>query len=172
MYCYPNLLIISGTSRKSGKTTMACRLIKHFRDLAPVAIKISPHFHEVSPGLLAVDGGPGFAVYEETNADSDKDTSRMLKAGAGKVFLILAWDADVMKIFKKVIEGIPKDTPVLCESPTLRKYFEPGAFIIMSSDNPDRTDMEELLSLPHIKMNLDMADKEIPVKFVNGEWIF
>lgn len=172
MNYYPHLLIISGTSGKSGKTSMACRLIEKFRDHRPVAIKVSSHFHEGAPGLITVDSGPGYTVYEETDSSTEKDTSRMLRAGALRVFLVLAWEADVESVFRNLIDKLPQGQPIICESATIRKYFEPGAFIIMNSDNPDkRQDVAELRHFPHLEFSLQSVDdKEIPVKFESGNW--
>ena len=47
-----NLLLIAGTGTKSGKTSMACKIIRQFQELKITAIKITPHFHETTPGLL------------------------------------------------------------------------------------------------------------------------
>lgn len=152
---------------------MACRLIEKFRDHRPVAIKVSSHFHEGAPGLITVDSGPGYTVYEETDSSTEKDTSRMLKAGALKVFLVLAWEADVESVFRKLIDKFPEGQPVICESATIRKYFEPGVFMIMDSGNPDkRRDVVELQNLPHLEFSLQSVDdKEITVRFESGSWI-
>lgn len=169
---YPNLLIIAGIGTKAGKTTMACRIIEQFRDSAPYAIKISPHFHTSSSGLVPVDEGPGFAVYEETNAGTTKDTSRMLNAGAAKVFLILVWDSDLVRIFKSFIDRIPDKTPVICESPSLRNYFEPGIFIMMTSEGTNkRQDISHLEQLPHLMFKLEeLGSNKLPFVCKDGKW--
>ncbi len=65
-----NLLLVAGTGTKSGKTSLACRIITQFRDLGITAVKITPHFHETTPGLLARYEEQGFAIYEETDMNS------------------------------------------------------------------------------------------------------
>ena len=47
-------LLIAGTGTKSGKTSMACRIIRQFPELKITAIKITPHFHETTTGLLVI----------------------------------------------------------------------------------------------------------------------
>jgi hypothetical protein len=170
---YSNLLIVAGTGTKSGKTTMACRIIEQLRAQRPVAIKISPHFHTSSPGLIPVIEGSGFTVYEETNPETSKDTARMLRAGAAKVYLMLVWDSELEKIFMKVMDKIPGNKPVICESPALRNHFEPGLFILMSSDNTvERQDLTHLLNFPHVEFKLeDLENKEsVQIDFKNGKW--
>jgi len=44
----PNLLLIAGTGNKSGKTTLACRVIEQFRQSGISAVKITPHFHDIT----------------------------------------------------------------------------------------------------------------------------
>jgi hypothetical protein len=169
----PNLLIVSGTGSKSGKTTMACRLIEQIIDLKPVAIKISPHFHEMTGGLLERASDAGYSIHAETDPDSGKDTSRMLKAGASEVFLIQAWNADVVKVFTELTGQIPAGTPIICESPSLRNHFEPGVFILMNgAKEKNRPDLEHLKELPHLGFTLEeLAGMDsVPVIFEEGVW--
>ena len=101
---FPNLLLIAGTGTKSGKTSLACKIIKQFRDLNITAIKISPHFHETTEGLISKSENKGYAIYEETNRETSKDTSRMLNAGAEKVYFAKVWDDQLFEVFKKIME--------------------------------------------------------------------
>src|SRR5664280_2664301 len=120
----PNLLLIAGTGTKSGKTTMACRIIEQFRALNITAIKISPHFHDTTPGLKTIYEETGYAIYEETNPDSSKDTSRMLYSGASKVYFAKVLDDRLLFVFNKIKDLIPQGTPIVCESPALRNFVE------------------------------------------------
>lgn len=168
-----NLLIVAGTGTKSGKTTMVCKVIEQFREIRPVAVKISPHFHE-TPGLVKCASGEGYGIYRETNDSTTKDTSRMLRAGAEMVYLVLAWDASLKDVFSQLLEFIPADTPIVCESPALRNYFEPGVFIIMTSGKENkRQDLNYLQELPHLKFRLDELESiaSLPLNFSHGSWM-
>jgi hypothetical protein len=170
----PNLLIIAGTGNKSGKTSIACRLIEQFRHLEIVSVKITPHFHETTPGLVLISEKSGYSVYEEKNGDISKDTSRMLKAGASRVFFAKVTDNSLVKAFEEIMEHIPEGTPIICESPALRNYTEPGLFVIMTSYlKGNQKDIKSLLDLPHVEFNMDYltANKVIPISFSNGKWI-
>ena len=113
---------------------MACRIIEQFKHLDIAAIKISPHFHETTEGLKTIEEEPGgYAIYEETNSDSNKDTSRMLSAGAKRVYFAKVFDDRLLFVFNKIKDLIPEGTPIICESPALRNFVEPGIFVIMSS---------------------------------------
>ena len=63
-----------------------------FPELKITAIKITPHFHETTEGLLTISEITGYTIYEETERNSFKDTSRMLAAGAHKVYFAKVWD--------------------------------------------------------------------------------
>ena len=63
----PNMLLIAGTGTKSGKTTFACRVIEQLKDTGIIAIKITPHFHETTPGLHLIREEEGWSVYRENN---------------------------------------------------------------------------------------------------------
>jgi hypothetical protein len=170
----PNLLIIAGTGTKTGKTTIACRIISQLRDRKIVAVKISPHFHEKTKGLEEVAIGDGYAIYTETNSNSGKDTSRMLNAGASKVYLATVWDSDLTEVFRRILNELPKDVPVVCESPALRKYYEPGLFIIMTAISANkRQDLNYLLNLPHLSFKLEELERidTLPINFINGKWV-
>ena len=169
----PNLLIIAGTGNKSGKTTMACHLTRQFKQLKIVSVKITPHFHETTPGLVLISEGKGYAVYEETNEDLSKDTSRMLKAGASRVFLAKVTDESLLNAFEDFYKRIPPDVPVICESPALRRFVEPGLLIIMiSSEKDNQKDVKHLIKLPHAEFSLDSLSgkEELPVSFNSGKW--
>ena len=55
---------------------------------------------------------------------------------------------------------IPEGTPVICESPALRNFAEPGVFVIMTSDVIHKhKDISHLKALPHVMFQLEELDK-------------
>jgi len=170
----PNLLLIAGTGTNSGKTSMACRIIESLPELRITAIKITPHFHETTPGLVLKSEKDGYAIYEETNRDSSKDTSRMVKAGAAKVYFAKVKDNKLFEAFIEIMKEIPEGTPVICESPALRNFVEPGVFIIMTSDIINKhKNIKYLQDLPHLMIKLEELEEHenISVGFEHGKWI-
>ena len=171
----PNLLLIAGTGTKSGKTTIACRIIEQFSNLDITAIKISPHFHETTPGLKIIVEETGYSIYEESNPHSTKDTSRMLQSGAAKVYFAKVLDDRLLFVFNKIKDLIPEDTPIICESPSLRNFVEPGVFIIISSDTTrTRKNISHLLKFPHLKFEFEKLPEmpSITIGFEAGRWIY
>jgi hypothetical protein len=171
----PNLLLIAGTGTKSGKTSMACKIIEQFNNLNITAIKISPHFHETTIGLVSKSEKKGYSIYEETNTDTSKDTSRMLHSGANKVYFSKVWDNQLPDVFNEIMEFIPANVPVICESPSLRNYIEPGVFIIMTSNVVNKQkNINHLQTLHHVMFTLEELERidSLPIGFEAGKWFY
>jgi hypothetical protein len=171
----PNLLIIAGTGTKSGKTSLACRIIEQFKSLNIYSIKITPHFHETTAGLIKISEKDGYSIYEETNRETTKDTSRMLNSGAFKVYFAKVWDDQLLTAFNEIIKYIPSDVPVICESPALRNFIEPGVFLIITSKTINKhKNIKHLQALPHLMFDLEELKNtgSIPIEFENGRWSY
>jgi hypothetical protein len=171
----PNLLLIAGTGNKSGKTSMACRVIEQFCHLKPVGIKITPHVHETTEGLVTIVEEDGYSVFEETDRNMLKDTSRMLRAGAARVFCAKVNDDALPDAFDDIMEHVPFNAPIICESPALRRYLIPGLFIIMDSRNVNKhKDISHLLEIPHVMFDLEDMESTspLPIDFRDGKWLY
>lgn len=169
---HPNLLIIAGTGRNSGKTTVACTLISRFMHLEVTAIKISPHEHNLMEGAELLHRGSSFSIYSDRVAGVGKDTSRMLTAGASKAYYINADDSSVREAFGWLISRLESTRPVICESPLLRRYITPGLFIIADSNLVEkRKDMAEISGLEDMTVHLDSTtDVTATISFSDGRW--
>jgi hypothetical protein len=77
-------LIVGGSARGVGKTTVVCELIRAFQELAPIALKVTSHPHTPEDT---------WRVEEEISVVGDKDTARYLKAGAKRALLICVPDS-------------------------------------------------------------------------------
>ncbi len=179
LYCgmitIPNLLLIAGTGNKSGKTTLACRVIGQFKDFGIIGIKITPHFHETTPGLNLIVGKKGFSIYEETDPSTQKDTSRMLSSGAAHVYFAKVTDGDLKEAFMEINKYIRPGTPAVCESPALRHFVVPGLFVVMKSNETDNNkNINQLLILPHVMMHLDdlLKTDKLSIGFDGEKWIY
>ena len=147
-----NYLIVSGNGRNTGKTSFVCRVIAAVSKSYPVtAIKVSPHFHpeRTNPNLLI--SSENFNIWLETDPWSNKDSSRMLTAGAHKVYYIEVLDNNLEKAMISLQPHLP-DGPVIYESGGLRFLNDPGLFILLNSS--DREEVKE-----NFKKLSPMADK-------------
>lgn len=130
-----NLLIVGGTGRDVGKTEFVCRLITRVSAERPVyAIKVSSIFpgEELYHGTHSGDDSSLYLL-EETNRESDKDTSRMLKAGAARVFYLRADDTGIQPGFDQFLRKIPIGSVVVCESNSLGHFVKPALSIMVRS---------------------------------------
>ena len=78
-------IIVAGTARNVGKTTLVCKIIAQNIPNNVVALK----FISLKKGGLAYEHHQNISTYkiiEEKHLELEKDTVKMLKAGAKKSF--------------------------------------------------------------------------------------
>jgi molybdopterin-guanine dinucleotide biosynthesis protein len=132
IYC-PNVLTISGTGRDVGKTTLACRIIEKMAlKQQVIAVKISPHFHDVDYRESIIEIPGKYAVYKEDSAHRNKDSSRMLFAGADKVFYIQTKDDYLKDVWEALTDIHDIQIPVIIESEGILEVIDPGISLIVS----------------------------------------
>ena len=133
---FENLLLISGSGRNCGKTTLACEIIKKMAKNTDVyALKISPHFHQLGEKQELLIRQEGFSLFREKDMHSTKDSARMLKAGAKESLYLQCEDAATAEAFKSVMQIIPKGSPVVCESGALAKSHKSGLFLLLEGES-------------------------------------
>ncbi len=147
-----NLFLIGGTGRNVGKTTFACLLIEQLSQKNDViGLKIS----NIKPDDSALHGfhenklQDDFEIFEE-KGEGDKDSQRMLKAGASRSFFIRTNDAFAEKAFRRLLAQIDNNSLIVCESNSLRKYVKPKAFVMVGDI--------DLSKKPGAKAVFEMAD--------------
>lgn len=139
MISKPNLLIIGSTGRNTGKTEFICSVIEaNAGQNNIVGIKIIPvdlneeKCHRGTEGCGLCDSLTGdYEIIEETAADTRKDTSRMLHAGAVKAYLLVVRRSLLKKGMEALFRIIQEDTWIIAESNSIRKVVEPGLFIVV-----------------------------------------
>ncbi len=131
-------MLVSGSGRNCGKTTIACNIIKQLKKKGMVyGLKITPHFHITRNDHQIVDEGAGYKIFRETDIYSGKDSSRMLNAGAEEVYFIQCSDDNLLGIFKQLKHIIPEDYPVVCESGSFASVYQPGFHILVNGIGQD-----------------------------------
>lgn len=136
-----HMLLIGSSGANVGKTELACAVIRKFsqnRDI--IGIKITT--------IKAKDGkcprgGTGcgvcsslkddFIITEETNSSSGKDTGRLLAAGASRVFWLRVMKESLTEGINTLLDVMPPDTPLVCESNSIRHVVQPGLFLIVTT---------------------------------------
>jgi len=133
MKCMNNLVIVAGSGRNVGKTEFVCGLIRNVSSKCQVyGLKVSA----VYPDEKIYHGCHGNTVseplVEETRVDLDKDSARMLRAGAQRVFYLRAEDAQIKNGFEQFLKMVPDGAPVVCESGSLSKIVRPGLLVLVT----------------------------------------
>jgi len=172
MIHWPNMLLVAGTGRNVGKTTFVCKVISAISNNQPiVAIKITPHVHDLCDSCITLFRSDKLTITEETSKYLPKDSSKMLAAGASKVYFIQGADDQLEKIVEFLRVLIPENCAIVCESAALRKIINPGLFILMSvkaegviKKNADKVSLANL----HI---WDYKYSIEPIDFENGKWM-
>ncbi len=125
---YQHVLLISGSTRNVGKTTLSCRLIERFADQQVIAVKVSPHWHLQPDDAEEVYRDDDLLIIRENNPSGSKDSSRMLRCGARQVFYIQnRKDERLLKAFHMILDMAGDQRPYIFESAALGKYIRPAA---------------------------------------------
>ena len=134
----PNILLIGSAGRDSGKTTFACSLVERFRGRHEiVAAKVTtiqerdgtcPRGGEGCGVCGALEGR--YCITEETVHGGEKDTQRLLAAGAHKVYWLRVRSEHLIEGAAALIEIIGESRVAVCESNSLRTAIEPGLFFM------------------------------------------
>lgn len=131
---FENIILIAGSGRNVGKTTFGCGIIRAAKKQKIVAVKITPHFHEATAGLIEIERGNGWNISEETNAASKKDSSLFLKNGAKKSYFIQAKEEKLGDAFDAIKKYLRNEELVIVESAALHKIIEPALFVFILPD--------------------------------------
>lgn len=162
----PGLLLVSGTGRNSGKTTLVCDLITMHRELHCItAIKIAPHAHHIGSSDEILVQNNHFQIIRETKTNTGKDSSLMLKAGAQEVYYVQAEDKNLQAAFQFLLTMLSPKNIYICESGGLRKYCKPDLFLIIHNDENSTVKESSRQLLPHadkyIKRNGSRLDFDL-----------
>ncbi|MEI6563518.1 MAG: molybdenum cofactor guanylyltransferase [bacterium] len=139
MIACPNMLMIGATGRNVGKTEFACELIQLHSATRPVfGVKVTTVQTRDEP---CPHGGQGcgacgsltenFCLTEARLEDGDKDTTRMLRAGARRVFWLRVLHDHLEEGMRRLLETIPDKALVVCESNSARTVLTPGVFLVI-----------------------------------------
>lgn len=181
MLSIPNMVIIGGNSRNSGKTTMACEIISKLSGIHEViglkVTSVRPGEDEMH-GVHTDESISEFSLFEEINTVSAKDTSKMLRSGAIRVFYVKVSDKFIEKAVLHFMSKYINKQVIVCESRSLRRIINPGLFLMMMrlpEEGKSKNDIETFLSLADkvFCSNTDQTEMKQFVdnlQFVNNEF--
>jgi len=133
MLQFSNMLMVCGTGKKVGKTTLSCFLINNYTNAGKqvYALKTSCHMHELDAGENIIKKGEDYAVVKETRSNT-KDSSKMLQAGAVESYFVQSVSEEkIFELSQEILATFPKDAIIICESGGLRDYIQPALFLFV-----------------------------------------
>ena len=179
----PNILLIGAAGRNTGKTTFACRVIENiFKDTPLIAAKVTTI---VERDGKCPRGGTGcgtcssleenFQITQETDSTSNKDTARLLQAGAKKVYWLRVQKDHLKEAAAALLETIGPDTPCVIESNSLRLIVEPSLFIMTKDAGASeyKPSAKDVADLTDIKVSFNGSDFDTntdDISLHNNKW--
>lgn len=173
-----NILLVSGSGRNCGKTTLVCHAISQLAKNEQVfGLKISPHFHLTASNQQIITEGPGYRIFRETDTQSGKDSARMLNAGATAVYFIQCTDTGLPQVYEHLKQLIPEDKAVICESGSFASVYRPGFHILIKGVNVDESKksyIENLERADIVFTQVDFSPSSFPYQlhFSEQNWSF
>jgi len=143
MMSLPNMLLIGSAGRDAGKTEFAAALIGHLAPrtgLIGVKATVIRRNDGSCPrggrgcGVCSSLRGP-YEITAETSCDSGKDTSRLLAAGAERVFWLRVRQDSMAEGVRALLDTAGREALLVCESNSLRHAVKPGLFIMVRRIN-------------------------------------
>jgi hypothetical protein len=124
-------IVVSGHSRKAGKTSVTAGLIHAFREYSWTAVKISSHRHSNFPGFRREESTDALGFYEETERGGSSDTSRFLAAGAARSFWIQVDPAASLDSLPPLKTLLRSSAHVIIESNWILRHLQPDLCILV-----------------------------------------
>lgn len=141
-----NILMIGAAGRNAGKTLLACDLIRQHSPTHPlIAVKVTTIREETG---ACPRGGNGCGVCHDFQGRYDlaqvhdgppnKDTTRLLEAGASKVFWLRVRNEHLAEGVEAALKHIPDEQPSIWESNSARRVLAPAVFLVLREKGDDR----------------------------------
>ena len=177
------MLLIGSAGRNVGKTELACALIRKNSVSAPiVGVKVTtirakdgrcPRGGRGCGVCSSLDGD--FCITEEMNRDSHKDTSRLLRAGASRVFWLRVMKTHLQEGLAALLDVVG-EAVLVCESNSLRQAVEPAAFLMVTARKSGSWKGSARTVKKHVdkimKWDGNGFDFDIDrIKLLDGKWV-
>lgn len=139
-------MMIGSTERNVGKTLLACELIRrHAPQNSIVAVKVTtirdknaPCPHGDNGCGICSDFKGNFALTQELDGPPDKDTKRLIDAGASKVFWLLVRETHLASGLEALLNILPAGQAAILESNSARRILEPSLFLVLRQEGSSK----------------------------------
>lgn len=163
---HPNIVLISGSGRNSGKTSLGEAIIHSHSSHGVIALKVSNHFHGHYESLNILLKSDHLMIGEELERVDSKDSNRYLKAGAIRSIYAECKD-DYLPVLLEWLEvNIGQNTPLVCESGGLGKLIQPGlAFFLKGGSKLCKW------GFPYSSLSLsEIKDQVANIRWCQNQW--
>jgi molybdopterin-guanine dinucleotide biosynthesis protein A len=141
MFKLDGMLMIGSAGSNVGKTELACALVRKFNTNCGITgIKVTTikdkdgQCPRGGKGCGVCSSLEGFYnITEELNSALNKDTARLLTAGAKRVFWLRVLKDHLQEGARALLDVVGPDAISICESNSLRHIVEPGLFLMVKS---------------------------------------
>jgi hypothetical protein len=143
---YASILMIGSDTKKAGKTTLACQIIRQYcssNDITAVKVAcFDLKDNHLDRSEIVVEEEK-YKISEQLHTKGNSDTSRYLKAGAKRAFFLCAQKDYLKDAFEAFLKKLSKNTILICESTSLRLFIKPGIFIFIENRQTDKDQIKE-----------------------------
>ena len=129
MHTLDGMLMIGSAGSNVGKTELACTLLGRFsKSCDVIGIKVTtirdkegqcPRGGEGCGVCSSLEGV--YSIVEEFDSSSEKDTARLLAAGASRVFWLRVREEHLLEGITALLDVIGHNVVSICESNSLRQ---------------------------------------------------
>ncbi|MGZ5495646.1 MAG: molybdenum cofactor guanylyltransferase [Candidatus Aminicenantales bacterium] len=166
MRVLPTMILVGSTARNLGKTALATRLIEALRPREKVVgVKVTTIRDR---GAGCPRGGEGcgtcssltgnYEIREETDPDGEKDTSRLLKAGAARVFWLKVMRDALAEGLEALMTHIDRGAVIVAESNSLRNVVTPSLFLMLKDSGCDEVKPTARDVMPFVDITVPSAN--------------
>ncbi len=179
----PQMLLIGSTGRNSGKTAFACRVIENFKARGPlIGAKVTairekngecPRGGKGCGVCTSLEGD--YDITEETETGDVKDTQKLLASGTERTLWLRVLHEHLERGARALLDCMPADAAVICESNSLRKVVKPGLFIMVEPQDAKvpKASAQHVLAYADMRVVSDGEHFDFnpaQLEFQNGGW--
>lgn len=155
-----NILMIGGSSRKSGKTALVCRLLEHYgAEYSIAAVKAALYNdREIFSEHYPQASGEGYLEVEENDPFLMKDSGKYLAAGAVESWFLACIKGREEKAVQKIMNISNHVNLTIVESNALRDKLEPGIFVMVNNRRKEQKESARAVS-PYADLIMETSDE-------------
>lgn len=159
------MIIIGGSHRQSGKTDIACHIIKKLMKKGPVVcLKVCCHDINDSRDIKADFMLDDFWLVKEEPQEGTKSTDRMYASGANVVYRLIVMRETLEEGFELFLQTVGDKQMIVCESNAISDLIKPALFVFIEKKSEEK----EKNSSARVKKFADIIIENDGEKFKPG----